>query len=387
MNIELQTPLLAGLSPAAFMRRHWQKKPLLVRAALDNTAAMLPRSQLFALAAQDGVESRLITKTSSNEQTTPGQTMSWKLRHGPITRRALPSLKTPGWTLLVQGVDLHWPAAHQLLQRFRFVPDARLDDVMVSFATSGGGVGPHTDDYDVFLLQIQGQRRWQIGRISRPLWQADVPLKLLQNFEPQQEWLLEPGDMLYLPPGWAHDGVAQSDDCMTASIGFRAPTQHLLAQGVLQRLLEEEAPAAPKNPLYRDSTQAAVSHPAQIPSALQDFALDACERLLQQRHALTCALGESLTEPKPQVWFEVSDADITWAPGQSVRLDPRSRMLYDERCIYLNGESFRVSGRDRVLMLSLADERFLSGHDIAKLSQSAREALQTWLDDGWLGVD
>jgi 50S ribosomal protein L16 3-hydroxylase len=384
MNIELETPLLGGLSPAIFMRRHWQKKPLLVRAALENTVAVLPRSKLFELAAQDGVESRLITQISSNEHANGGQKMGWALRHGPIARKALPSLKTPGWTLLVQGVDLHWPAAHQLLQRFRFVPDARLDDVMVSFATNGGGVGPHTDDYDVFLLQLQGTRRWQIGRIARPQWRADVPLKMLQNFEPQQEWLLEPGDMLYLPPGWAHDGVAQSDDCMTASIGFRAPTQHLLAQGVLQRLLEEEAPAASQNPLYRDATQAAVAHPAQIPASLQDFAVAACERLLQQPEALTCALGESLTEPKPQVWFEVPEAEVTWVPGLSVQLDARSRMLYDEQCVYLNGESFHVTGRDRALMLSLADARFLSGRDAAKLSASAREALQNWLDDGWL---
>ncbi len=377
MNIELKTPLLGGLSPAVFMRRHWQKKPLLVRAALEKTELLLPRNTLFELAQRDGVESRLIAHTSA---------AAWTLRHGPLPRKALPSLKTPGWTLLVQGVDLHWPAAHELLQRFRFVPDARLDDVMVSFASDGGGVGPHTDAYDVFLLQLQGRRRWQIGRVARPQWQPEVPLKILQNFEAQQEWLLEPGDMLYLPPGWAHDGVAQGGDCMTASVGFRAPSEQLVAQGVLQRALEAQESTPTKELLYRDPAQAAVANPAQIPTALQDFALSACERLLQQRDSLTCALGESLTEPKPQVWFDAPETEVSWTPDHAVSLDPRSRMLYDERCLYLNGESFRVTGRDRVLLQRLADARLLQGADVAKLSGSAREAMQLWLDDGWLQI-
>src|SRR5436190_12669774 len=210
MDITLATPLLGGLSPQAFMRRHWQKRPLLIRQALPDVAAPLSRAELFALAAAEGVESRLIRQRGAG----------WTLRHGPFTRRQLPSLTQPGWTLLVQGVDLHVDAAHQLLSRFRFVPDARLDDLMVSFATDGGGVGPHFDSYDVFLLQVQGRRRWRIGRQKDLALREGAPLKILAAFEPEEEHVLEPGDMLYLPPLWAHDGEALGE-CQTYSIGFR----------------------------------------------------------------------------------------------------------------------------------------------------------------------
>ena len=137
----------------------------------------------------------------------------------------------------MQGVDLHDDAAHRLLQRFRFVPDARLDDVMVSYASDGGGVGPHIDSYDVFLLQVAGRRRWRIGRVARPRLRDDVPLKMLAGFEAAEDWLLEPGDMLYLPPGWGHDGIAVGE-CLTASIGFRAPAAAGLAADALQRLAD-----------------------------------------------------------------------------------------------------------------------------------------------------
>ncbi|MES1161443.1 MAG: cupin domain-containing protein, partial [Rhizobacter sp.] len=229
----LPTPLLGGLSPQVFMRHHWQKKPLLVRQALPMTSSFVGRAELFALAAREGVESRLVTHRAGR----------WSLRHGPLPRRALPPLAQREWTLLVQGLDLHLDSARALLERFRFVPDARLDDVMVSYASDGGGVGPHVDSYDVFLLQIHGVRRWRIGRVKRPQLQPGVPLKILGNFVAQDEWRLEPGDMLYLPPGWAHDGVAEGE-CMTASIGFRAPGGDELARELLQRTLDADEPAS-----------------------------------------------------------------------------------------------------------------------------------------------
>src|SRR4051812_14940872 len=195
MDITLSTPLLGGLAPRTFMRRHWQKKPLLVRAAMPAAAlAAIGRAEVFGLAAQDEVQSRLIEQRDGR----------WRLRHGPFARRALPPLSRPHWTLLVQGVDLHLEAAHRLLSAFRFVPDARLDDLMVSYASEGGGVGPHVDSYDVFLLQLQGRRRWRVGPCDDPAFQSGLPLKILERFEPQHDWLLEAGDMLYLPPGWAH---------------------------------------------------------------------------------------------------------------------------------------------------------------------------------------
>ena len=186
MDIALATPLLGGLSPQVFMRRHWQKKPLLVRQAVPGGVRLIERSRLFEMVAADEVESRLIVRKAGR----------WSLRAGPMKRSALPPLKQREWTLLVQGLDLHVPAARALLERFRFVPDARLDDLMISYASDGGGVGPHVDSYDVFLLQAEGRRRWRIGRARSPALVPSVPLKILANFEPEQEFLLEAGDML-----------------------------------------------------------------------------------------------------------------------------------------------------------------------------------------------
>jgi 50S ribosomal protein L16 3-hydroxylase len=160
--------LLGGLSPNQFMRRHWQKKPLLVRQAIPGFKPVLSAAQLFALAARDEVESRLITRSPERRGRANHGPAAWQLRRGPFARRALPPLAQPGWTLLVQGVDLHSEAAHELMQRFRFIPDARLDDLMISYASEGGGVGPHFDSYDVFLLQASGSRRWQI-RACKPM--------------------------------------------------------------------------------------------------------------------------------------------------------------------------------------------------------------------------
>ncbi|MDL2337942.1 MAG: cupin domain-containing protein, partial [Pseudomonadota bacterium] len=296
MNIDIPTTLLGGLTPQAFMRRHWQKKPLLIRQALPEGAPALDRAALFALAGAEGVESRLIERRGS----------AWKLRHGPFSRRQLPPLTRPEWTLLVQGVDLHSQAAHQLMSRFRFAPDVRLDDVMISYATDGGGVGPHFDSYDVFLLQLAGRRRWRVGRMKQATLQPDVPLKILANFEPEQEWTLEPGDMLYLPPRWAHDGVAEGE-CLTCSIGFRAPSRQEVGSEVLQRMLDGSDDESAEI-RYRDPGQAATNQPARIPLPLADFAAEAVRRLVDDPRSLDCALGEWLSEPKPQTWFDAVDA-------------------------------------------------------------------------------
>jgi 50S ribosomal protein L16 3-hydroxylase len=370
MQIELATPLLGGLSPAQFMRRHWQRKPLLVRGAIADVVPPIGRAALFELARRDEVESRLVAREEGG----------WRLRHGPFARRALPPAARPGWTLLLQGLDLHVQAAHQLLARFRFVPDARLDDLMLSWASDGGGVGPHIDSYDVFLLQVQGRRRWRIGRAHDAAVRDDVPLKMLRGFESEAEWLLEPGDMLYLPPGWAHDGVAEGE-CMTCSIGFRAPGRERLARDVLQALIDG-AEAAEDEPIYRDARQAATAAPGRIPSAMEGFADAAVRALLRERGALGRALGEVLSEPKPGVVFERRPAP--GAAAHALRLDRRSRMIYDDRHVYLNGESYRASGRDARLMRRLADDRMLARSAAQRLSGEANALVAQWLEAGWL---
>ncbi|CAN5173909.1 cupin domain-containing protein [soil metagenome] len=367
MNIEQPTPLLGGLSPEQFMRRHWQKKPLVVRQALPGIAPPATRAELARLAASEDVESRLVTAFEGK----------WTMRQGPLPK--LPPFSKAGWTLLVQGLDLHLPAAHDLLAQFRFVPEARLDDLMISYATDGGGVGPHFDSYDVFLIQVQGRRRWRIGRQKDAQLQADVPLKIIANFVPEAEYLLEPGDMLYLPPGWAHDGVAEGE-CMTCSVGFRAPWRAELAQDLLQRLMDDEdEPRA--NKMYADPKQVATDQPGLIPEGLLAFARDAAERALREPLALERALGEALTEPKPKVWFDEGSPLLA---GRGVRLDRRSRMMYDAVHVFINGESFRASGRDARLMRTLADARELGASELAHLSAGAQELLAEWAQDGWL---
>lgn len=370
MDIHQPLALLGGLTASQFMRRHWQRKPLLVRQAIAGFKAPIPRARLLAMAGEEGVESRLIQQLGDG---------NWQMKHGPLSRRGLPPLATPGWTVLVQGVDLHDAQAHQLLQRFRFVPEARLDDLMISFATDQGGVGPHFDSYDVFLLQAQGRRRWRIGRQKDLSLQPDVPLKILAHFEPEEEFVLEPGDMLYLPPKWAHDGIAEGE-CMTYSIGFRAPARAELARELLLRLSDE--PDEPEVPVvYRDPGQQAVASPGEIPPALHDFARQALQRALAEPLALERALGEYLTEPKSNVWFEHGEANGMF---ESVALDRRTRMMYDARHVFINGESYLAAGRDAVLMRKLADTRALSRADLAKASDEALELLSSWFDAGWV---
>ncbi len=298
-------------------------------------------------------------------------------------------MSRPLWTLLVQGLDLHVPAAHDMLRAFRFAPDARLDDLMVSWASPGGGVGAHVDAYDVFLLQVQGQRRWRIGRCKDQSFVPGAPLKLLLNFEPTQEWLLSPGDMLYLPPGWGHDGVADDDgtspgtgqDCMTCSIGFRAPAAHELARELLLRLADEIDDEAARVQRYADPHQPATTTPALVPEALFAFAKRAVAKQLADADALPRLLGEILSEPKPQVWFE-AQADMV--PAGAVVLDASSRMLYDARHVFINGEALRAGGRDATLMRRLADARRLSAADRARLSTEATSLLNDWIQAGWV---
>ena len=374
MDTSQPLSLLGGLSPDQFMKRHWHKKPLLIRQAIPGFTPLLDRAELVALAAQDDVESRLVVR----------KPQGWTLKQGPFPKKALPPFKQPGWTLLVQGVDLHDEAVHQLAQQFRFVPDARMDDVMISYATDGGGVGPHFDSYDVFLLQAHGQRRWRIGRQKDLTLEEGVPLKILANFEYEEEFILNPGDMLYLPPLYAHDGDAVGE-CMTYSMGFRAPRTGELARELLAGLAEEAVEAV-GDKVYRDPSQPAVREAGAIPLPLQTFARAAVEKALQDPQLLDCLLGEYLTEPKAQVWFESqAERELDWP--QAVVLDRRTRMMHDAHHIFINGESFKAGGRDAQLLRRLANDRRLDQRSVSQLSTQALALLADWCDDGWMHPD
>ena len=248
MNSNIPLTLLGGLSPSQFMRRHWQKKPLLVRQAVPGFQSPLQWADLKRLAGQADVESRLIVQDGSD----------WRLRQGPLSASSFPARRRRQWTFLVQGVNLLDDRINDFMRQFRFVPDARLDDLMISWASDGGGVGPHFDSYDVFLFQAQGRRRWRIGLQDDLEIRPDLPVKILRRFKPEVEFVLEPGDMLYLPPRYAHDGIAEGE-CMTWSIGFRSPQRHELAREILGRI-GDHLPDDER--LYGDAGQPVATQPA-----------------------------------------------------------------------------------------------------------------------------
>jgi 50S ribosomal protein L16 3-hydroxylase len=381
---DLPTPLLANLTPSEFMRRYWQKKPLLVRQAVPGIAPPLARDELFALAASDDAEARLITHFRG----------AWRLAHGPFEPEQLPSVRRREWTLLVQGVDLHDDRARALLDRFRFAPDARLDDLMISYATDGGGVGPHFDSYDVFLLQVQGKRRWRISAQKDLSLKDGLPLKVLQRFEPEQEWVLEPGDMLYLPPHIAHDGVALGE-CMTCSIGFRSPSARELIGQFLYHLAERGSVAqqAREDDRYRDPRQDAVKHPARLPDGLIEQVGAILARIRWSERDIVSFLGSYLGEPKAHVVFEAPERPANEAAftkkalRHGVRLDRKTTLLYGKDSYFLNGEEDRLP-RSKKWLLELADARRLEGKRFVTLSadSSMTALLHEWYLAGWVRI-
>ncbi|HEV3019278.1 MAG TPA: cupin domain-containing protein [Burkholderiaceae bacterium] len=368
---------LGALRVREFLARHWQRRPLLIRQALPDFASPFAADTLFDLSALDEVESRLVQRAGGR----------WKLRHGPFRRGSLPSRRRPGWTLLVQGVDLHLQAAADLLARFRFVPDARLDDLMVSYASDGGGVGPHIDSYDVLLLQAFGRRRWRIQQGADPACVAGLPIRQLARFAPQDEWELQPGDVLYLPPGVAHDGVAVGE-CITCSIGFRVPAWPDLAD--LWSQLQSGSDTA-RRAAFHDAGLAPSPHPARLPAVMVD---QAHRQLLQRRpgrQQVALALLRQLSEPKARVSFEAPRQPITRGRfahlirRYGLRTDRRTRMLYSGATLAINGELVPLTDRaQRTLLQSLADRRVLPAQGATPLAGSVSAQLYEWYLAGWL---
>ncbi|PRG17181.1 cupin domain-containing protein [Burkholderia multivorans] len=380
---DLPTPLLGGLTPAQFMRRYWQKKPLLIRQAMPGVKPPVTRDALFELAADYDAESRLITHFRNK----------WQLAHGPFEPGSLPAVTRDAWTLLVQGLDLHVDAARALLDRFRFIPDARLDDLMISYATNGGGVGPHFDSYDVFLLQVEGRRRWRIGAQQDLSLQAGVPLKILANFEPTDEWVLEPGDMLYLPPHIAHDGVADGE-CMTCSIGFRAPSAGELGAQFLYYLAERGGLRdSGADDLYRDPKQPAVAAPAELPPAMVERVAEIVDAIRWRKRDVAEFLGCYLSEPKSNVVFEpparpLSEAAfVAQASRRGIRLDRRAALLYNARSYFINGEEGPLEEAGEWLP-ELANQRQMEAKRFVTLSRvpSMTALLHEWYRAGWIRV-
>lgn len=374
MSTMKKLPLLGNITAEEFLQTYWHKKPLLIRQAIPGFTPVLPRDALLSLAASDEVESRLIM----------GEGANWELRHGPFDQ--LPSVSKKDWTILLQGMNLHNDDADALMQQFRFIPDTRLDDLMISYATEGGGVGPHFDSYDVFLLQAHGKRHWKIGPQKDLTLIEGMPLKILKNFRPTQEYVLEPGDMLYLPPHYAHDGIAVDGECMTYSIGFRAPTYQELGEEFLNFMTESiDLPGR-----YADPDLQATTHPAMLQQGMIDSLSEQLEKIRFTDDDITIFLGRYMSEPKNNVYFDVPEKPLTMsrflqaADKKGIRLSSRTRMLYQKRNLFINGESFTMKRVDIKALVHIADERQLPPELVASASDDVREALYQWYRDGWV---
>ena len=359
---------LGGLSPQVFLRRHWQKRPLLVRGALPGFRGAVTKSALFALAARDDVESRLVERRGGK----------WNVTHGPLPRARLARARG-AWTLLVNGVNGHSPAAERLLRRFAFIPQARLDDVMVSYAAPGGGVGPHFDSYDVFLVQGSGRRIWRLARKQEFACEPQAPLRLIRNFVPDEEYLLEPGDLLYLPPGWGHDGVAL-DACFTCSVGFRAPRGAELAAAFLDYLHERGLPDA----AYRDPGLTVARQPARIGERMIAYASGVLKRIRWNRADAAEALGRFLTTPKANIVFR-RNAKREKLGRNVVVLDAKTQMLYAGGRFFVNGELLAPSARQRRALAQLADRRRAPGRMLARAGLGP--LILGWQRAGYLRIE
>ena len=360
------------------MARYWQKRSLLIRGAYPHLDDGLSLERLIDLACRDDVEARLVVRRRGR----------YSLAHGPFVRRDFRALPKEGWTLLVQGVNRVDAACDRLLRRFAFVPYARLDDVMVSYAAPGGGVGPHCDSYDVFLLQGSGRRRWRYGPQKDLALVPRAELKLLRRFSPQHDAVLEPGDMLYLPPGVAHEGVAV-DPCVTYSIGFRAPTHAEIVQAFLDFLRDElELP----DRQYADPDAMPTRTPARVDPAMRRRVMTMLAAIRWTPRDVDRFLGCFLSTPAPVVRFEAraraaSKRMFTTAIAvRGLALDPAAQLLYDDASFYLNGEALAIGTSGSDALRRLANRRMLGASECRALPETLRGVLYEWYRHGFIRV-
>ncbi len=366
-----------GLDACSFLAGYWQRRPLLLPGAFPGLSSPLTPDELAGLACEPEVESRIV-----QEQ---GPDRPWQVTHGPFDEAAFAALPQTHWTLLVQDVDKHVPAVATLLACFDFLPQWRLDDIMVSWAEDGGSVGPHRDAYDVFLVQVQGQRRWRIDTRPSPpnALLPDLDLRILQHFEPSHDWVLGPGDVLYLPPGIPHWGTAQGP-CMTWSVGLRAPAWRELAADWLQHAVE----ALAGDGRWRDPPGATPPvHPAALPAALPGMLRGQIERLLAGADAELFRrwLGAYLTEPKANILLLPPDPPWPTAEVQAflcergeVPRDGASRLLFlpaaadaqEEDLLFANGECYALPAGHTGFLAALCRRPALSA-----------AAVLPWLDE------
>ncbi|MGP0593902.1 JmjC domain-containing protein [Nitrospira sp. T9] len=348
---------LGDLSLETFLGEYWQKKPLLIRQALPGIKRPIAADELAGLACEEEVESRLIIQDPISDQ--------WELSHGPFTDATFSALPAAHWTLLVQAVD-HWvPAAADFLAQFYFIPSWRVDDLMISYSGDKGGVGPHYDNYDVFLVQVSGRRQWEVGGVydeTSPR-RSDVPVKILSEWKPEQRWILEPGDLLYVPPRVGHNGIAVSEDCMTCSVGFRAPSH----RDILLDYSESVGEAVSEEVRYADPDLVPQANPGQITSEAVRKVQRIFTRYVEDEAQLAQWFGCYMTSPKYQdeettpEEHRPEDVRTHLLEGGKLVRNEGSRFAFHEHgqniWLFVDGRQYTCSGLMTDLVKTLCAER------------------------------
>lgn len=396
-------PQLGGLTATQFLSQYWNKKPLLIRQAFSNFERdhqPFNIADVLKLSGYDEAQARLISQPKKNGKP------AWNMARGPFRKKHFDALKGEKWTVLVQDTQHFSHEAHALLAHFDFISHDRIDDLMVSYATVGGGVGPHVDSYDVFLLQGTGQRRWQISKQTDLEWVKDAPLRILKNFKAEDEWVLEAGDMLYLPPGYAHNGVAEND-CLTWSIGFRAPALEELAGAYL----DYQRDNLKLGGVLQESLRFATDQPGTLSAQSLQAYVNALQSQPNTAQQMTDFIGGYLTVAKNHVMFlppedEVSAAVFAReASKHGLRLDLRSRMMRIDNgkkpLFFINGfnaqNNVHPDKQQNValdtalpeitaLFSALANTRKASPALVRAAMQhaSAKAVLHDWFDNGYI---
>jgi 50S ribosomal protein L16 3-hydroxylase len=364
--------ILGGLTAAAFFQEYWQKKPLLIRQAIPGFNGLMSPDELAGLACEEDAQSRLVMHKRGR----------WSLESGPFDESRFANLPKKDWTLLVQGVNHFLPEAAALLQQFSFIPTARLDDLMVSFAPDGGGVGPHFDSYDVFLLQGLGQRLWRVSDQEDMQLIEGAPLRILQHFNTTAEWVLEPGDMLYLPPRYAHWGIAVGE-CMTYSIGFRAPSAQELGTQFLSFLQDK----LQLKGMYSDPDIQPQDAPAEISVQMVAKVAELLKTIQWNQQDIAEFLGSYLSEPKPHIVFDTPrrtglEKFVNNITGRTLCLALATQMLFYGDVLFINGERCNVDANSLILLKRLANERALTID--GNIPEQLLALLHQWYQSGFV---
>ncbi|MFO0620454.1 MAG: cupin domain-containing protein [Polyangia bacterium] len=366
--------VLGDMDPETFLRDHWQKRPLLIRQAIADFAGLFApgasgpsamtaaRDAFLSLATREDVTSRLVFAPGANRR----KPKCWERFDGPFSRIDDSTLPKSHWSVLIHGIESLVPGGWELLRRFSFIPSARVDDLMVSYASPGGTVGPHDDLYDVFLLQGPGRRRWQVSNQADRTLDSDAAIKVLKTFVPEEEFLLEPGDVLYLPPGVAHFGVSD-EPCFTYSIGFLAPSHRELVQSFLGYLNEELVQGIDPDALYQDPDLRTQADPLALSDAMIDQVAEVLQQVRWNRDTVGDFLGRLLTGRKLPESFAAPSRTLSRLAfsrrlqGHGILSLARvSRGLVRGDCLFLNGESHHVGPQTLTLCRTLVSDRKLT---------------------------